>query len=363
MAVIRNTKTGTWEVRCYYKDYFGERKQKTKRGFKRKSDAVAWENDFKAQKNLSLDMSFGRFVELYLKDIKPRLKYNTFLTKENVINSKILPYFGNMQLKSIKASDVISWQNKLIEWRDSKGNGYSSTYLKTIHNQLSAILNHAVNFYSLDCNIARKVGHIGSKKTDEEMLFWTKEEFLKFIDAVADKPISYYAFELLYWCGLRVGELLALTQEDFDFTKQTLRINKSYQRLQGKDFITPPKTPKSNRIITMPRFLCLDMENYFHMLYDYSPSDRIFQISKGYLHAEMDRGVKISGVKRIRIHDLRHSHVSLLIDMGFSAVAIGERVGHESIDITYRYAHLFPSVQQEMACRLDEVMKNVENKC
>lgn len=67
----------------------------------------------------------------------------------------------------------------------------------------------------------------------------------------------------------------------------------------------------------------------------------------------MERGCKLSGVKRIRIHDLRHSHISLLIDMGFSAVAIADRVGHESIDITYRYAHLFPSKQIEMADRLD----------
>lgn len=71
----------------------------------------------------------------------------------------------------------------------------------------------------------------------------------------------------------------------------------------------------------------------------------------------MDRGAKESGVKRIRIHDLRHSHISLLIEMGFSAVAIANRVGHESIEITYRYAHLFPSKQTEMANKLDEVKK------
>ena len=81
--------------------------------------------------------------------------------------------------------------------------------------------------------------------------------------------------------------------------------------------------------------------------------DRIFTVTKSYLHHEMDRGAKEAGVKRIRIHDLRHSHISLLIDMGFSAVAIADRVGHESIEITYRYAHLFPSKQTEMADKLD----------
>ena len=88
-------------------------------------------------------------------------------------------------------------------------------------------------------------------------------------------------------------------------------------------------------------------------LYKVKPTDRIFEVTKYYLHHEMDRGAKEAGVKRIRIHDLRHSHVSLLIEMGFSAVAIADRVGHESIDITYRYAHLFPTRQTEMADRLD----------
>ncbi len=187
----------------------------------------------------------------------------------------------------------------------------------------------------------------------KEMLFWTKEEYLKFADVMMDKPLSYYAFEMLYWCGIRMGELLALTPKDFDFEKQTLTINKSYQRLNGRDVITSPKTKKSNRVIKMPRFLCEEMQEYIGMLYEVNENDRLFPITKHYLHHEMDRGAKLAGVKRIRIHDLRHSAISLLIEMGFSALAIAERVGHESIDITYRYAHLFPTKQTEMANKLD----------
>ena len=149
------------------------------------------------------------------------------------------------------------------------------------------------------------------------------------------------------------AELLALTPADFNFETHTLRINKSYQRLHREDVITPPKTLKSNRIIKMPKFLCDEMQDYMAMLYDLKDGDRIFTISKSYLHHEMNRGAKEAGVKRIRVHDLRHSHVSLLINMGFSALAIADRVGHESIDITYRYAHLFPTKQTEMAEKLD----------
>ena len=173
------------------------------------------------------------------------------------------------------------------------------------------------------------------------------------IKIMMDKPLSYYAFEMLYWCGIREGELLALTPADFDFEAGTVKINKSYQRLHGEDVITTPKTKKSNRTIKMPNFLCDEMRDYLGMLYGVKKKDRIFTVTKSYLHHEMDRGAKEAGVKRIRIHDLRHSHISLLIDMGFSAVAIADRVGHESIEITYRYAHLFPSKQTEMADKLD----------
>ena len=191
------------------------------------------------------------------------------------------------------------------------------------------------------------------KKKNREMLFWTKEEYLKFADAMMDKPMSYYAFEMLYWTGIREGELLSLTPADFDFEKRTVTINKSFQHLNGRDIITSPKTENSNRTIQLPKFLCDEMQDYLKMLYDVGLEDRMFPVTKSYLHREMDRGSKQAGVKRIRIHDIRHSHVSLLIDMGFSATAIADRVGHESIDITYNYAHLFPSKQAEMADKLD----------
>lgn len=274
------------------------------------------------------------------------------MTKESIIQKKILPYFGKRKLCDITAKDVINWQNEIRSTKDAKGNLHSATYLKTIHNQLSAIFKHAVRYYDLRLNPAAKAGNMGVEER-KEMLFWTKGEYQQFSDAMMDKPMSYYAFQVLYWCGIREGELLALTPADFDFERGILSISKSYQRLKGKDVITTPKTKKSNRKILMPDFLSQEMQDYIKMLYGAKSNDRIFPISKHYLHHEMDRGSKATGVKRIRIHDIRHSHVSLLIDMGFSALAIADRVGHESIDITYRYAHLFPSKQKEMATQLD----------
>ena len=305
-------------------------------------------------------MTFSAFCELYERDRRPRLKESTWQTKANIIQGKLIPVFGKRIISEIGTKDIIAWQNELLAYRDVKKRPYSNTYLKTVHNQMVSIMNHAVRYYGLRSNPASQVGCIGSKER-EEMNFWTKEEYLKFAEVIMDKPMSYYAFEMLYWCGIREGEMLALTPADLNFEKRTVRINKTYQRIHGKDLITSPKTKKSVRTVEMPEFLCEEMQDYLKSLYKVQKNDRIFPITKSYLHHEMDRGAREAGVKRIRIHDLRHSHISLLIDMGFSAVAIADRVGHESIDITYRYAHLFPLRQMDMANKLNSERTEVQN--
>ena len=308
MPVFKNESNGTWYVMARYVNWKGERKQKCKRGFSTKKEAQEWERMFQLQNSSDMDMSFEAFTELYIRDMKSRLKENTWLTKEHIIRTKILPYFGKLKISEISTKEVIAWQNEMLAYRDEKKKPYSQTYLKTLHNQLSAIFNHAVRYYELRSNPAAKAGNMGSEE-HKEMLFWTKEEYKKFSFEMMDKPVSFYAFEMLYWCGIREGELLALTAADFDFEKETVRINKFYQRLHGEDVITTPKTKKSNRIIKMPKFLCEEMQEYLQMLYGLKKKDRIFTVTKSYLHHEMDRGAKVAGVKRIRIHDLRHPYV------------------------------------------------------
>ena len=291
-----------------YTDWQGLRQQKLKRGFATKREAQEWERAFLTEKKADVTMPFKTFTELYEKDVRPKLKENTWLTKEHIIKTKILPYFEHKRLCDISAKDVIAWQNEIRKQTNSSGEPFSQGYLKTIHNQLSSLFNHAIKIYGLRLNPASTVGNMG-KEERKEMSYWTVEEYSKFSDEMMDKPLSYYAFQMLYWTGIRVGELLALTAGDFDFKNNMLTINKSYQRLHGEDVITPPKTEKSNRTIKMPQFLCDEMQEYLKMFYSPNDGDRIFPISKSYLHHEMDRGSKAAGVKRIRIHDLRHPYV------------------------------------------------------
>jgi len=223
----------------------------------------------------------------------------------------------------------------------------------------TAVFNYAVRYYDLSSNPCTKAGSIGKNKA-ERMDFWTKEEFEKFSDAIMDKRYSYMAFMILFWTGMRMGELLALTIADVDLDNSKITISKSYQRISGKDIITPPKTPKSNRVISIPAFLAEEIKDYIGSLYDAQKTDRLLPITKYYLEHEMQRGVKLSGVKRIRIHDARHSHASHLIHLGFTPLEIADRLGHEKVETTLNtYAHLYPEQQSKLANRLDEEYREV----
>ena len=347
MKAEKDPKSGKWLIQYRYTDWQGNRKKSTKRGFSTKREAEEWLRKFLVTQQADFNMLFEDFLKIYYADMETRLREHTMRTKKYIIDLKVLPYFGKLKMNEIKAPDIRKWQNELI------GQGYAQTYLKTINNQVAALFNYAVKYYDLPNNPCRKAGSMGKSNADE-MNFWTQEEFSKFIDALMNKHQSYMAFMILYWTGIRIGELLALTVDDVDFEKRTIRISKSYQRISGKDIITEPKTPKSKRIITIPQFLVLDLQDYIGSMYGAQKEDRLFPVTKYYLEHEMQRGIKESGVKRIRLHDLRHSHASMLVEMSFSPLEIADRLGHEKIETTLNtYSHLYPNKQEKLADRLD----------
>lgn len=260
MPAYRDKERNTWYSSFKYKDWTGKTKSKTKRGFATKKEAQNWEHQFKLRESHELDMRFDEFYKLYLEYCQKRLKINTVKTKEQIFTFHILPFFEDKKMNEITPAMITAWQNILLDERDDEGRSYSTTYLKTIHNQLSAIFNHACRFYNLPKNPARTVGNMG-KEESEEVEFWTAEEFNKFIEAVEDKPYSSCAFKILFWGGLRLGEMLALTVKDFDFDNNTININKSYQRIDRKDVITSPKTPKAVRVVSMPKAVMEEIQN------------------------------------------------------------------------------------------------------
>lgn len=352
MPAYKDEKNGTWFCKFYYTDWAGLQRQKWKRGFLTKREALIYERDFLQRQAESPDILFKNLYQVYLEEMEIRLKQSTVLIKKNICESKILPYFADKPVNEISAVDVRTWQNLLMKAKP----GYSETYLKTINNQLSAIMNYAKKFYNLKINPCEQAGSIGASRA-EQMRYWTLEEFLDFRESLYGRENARICFDVLYWTGMRVGELLALTGQDIDLERKEILINKSYQRLQGDDVITSPKTKRSNRRVLIPDFLCKEIREFIEKSSYERAEERIFPFSKAFLNYEMKQGCARAGVKKIRVHDLRHSHVSLLIDRGFDALVIAERVGHENVSTTLNtYAHLFPNKQAALAASLEKLV-------
>ncbi len=352
MSASKDKKTGKWICQFRYRDSAGQIRKKFRRGFATKKDALSWEREFLLVARRDPTMPFSSFTEIYLQDMTHRLRASTVRGKRYVIEKKILPWFGHLPISRIRPCDVRSWEAALLQNGRAEGHPYSPTYLKTIYNQLNAIFNYAVKYYELRENPCRKAGSIGSGQAGE-MQFWTLAEYRQFLQALPSDAPTTLGFQTLYFTGMRVGELLALTRGDLDLTTRTLRINKSCQRSRKGDIITPPKTVRGNRTISLPSFLADLLGRYADTL---PPGDDtlLFPFHKYALVSELENVCNRLRLKRIRLHDLRHSHASLLIELGFTPLLIAERLGHEKVETTMNvYSHLYPGKQQEVAERLE----------
>ena len=348
MLVYKDEKRNTWFCKCNYKDWLGESKSKMKRGFATKKDAQQWERDFLQKQSASMDMKFASFVEVYFEDKAPRLKERSIMTKRTLFETKIIPYFGEKQMNEITAVDIIKWQNALLN------QDYKPTYLRMIQNQMTALFNHAEKFYDLKDNPCKKVDKMG-RSNAKELNFWTKDEYEQFIQCFSpDEEMYRIIFQMLFWLGCRVGELLALTSQDIDFENGTVNISKTYYRRNQTDYLTPPKTESSNRKITIPKFLVEEMKDFVDRQYELTPEDRIFPITDRTIQKKMKQKTEQVKLKPIRVHDLRHSHIALLIEKGMQPLVIAQRVGHDSVNTTMNiYGHLYPNKQKQVADMLN----------
>lgn len=355
------TKDGTlWLAKFDYIDP-QSRSKKTmyKRGFKTKSSARIFEENFLENLNMADDeeeeesLTFEEVYEELLNSHKNKdVKTSTLETKFNIFNKHILPIFEERKINEISADDIAKWQEYIKTKKRNNGKPFSQAYLRTIQCQFNTVINYARDKGYIICNPLADIKNMGVKGKRVE--FWTQQEYAKFAHYAMEYPECYYAFEVLYWCGLREGEMFALTRKDIDLENAVIHVSKTYHRRRGEDYITEPKTESSTRSVSMPNFLRDELIEYFDMLYDVQPNDRVFRITKSVLERTFRVATEEAELKKITIHGLRHSHVSLLIKSKFDIFEISKRIGHKSIKTTQdTYGHLFDEVQKAIANELD----------
>lgn len=357
MPVYKDEQRGTWYFKCNYRDWQGETRTKLKRGFATKREAQQGEREFLDMQSGNMNMKLAAFVEVYFNDKGTRLKERSIMTKRTLIETKIIPYFGEKSMNEITAVDIIKWQNLLMKQE------YSPTYLRMIQNQLTALFNHAERFYDLRDNPCKKVDKMG-RSNARELNFWTKDEYEVFLGTFAEGDEMYrLIFQMLFWLGCRIGEVLALTASDIDLENGTISVSKTYFRRNKTDYITSPKTESSNRKITIPKFLKGEIKEYLDRQYELAPDERIFPITDRAVQKKMKQKTAETKLKPIRVHDLRHSHIALLIEKGLQPLIIAQRVGHDSVNTTMNiYGHLYPNKQKEVADLLNaEATGELEN--
>lgn len=331
----------SWFCSFYYTDWQGQRRQKKKEGFATQREAKEYERRFLEKLAITPDILFDDLLSVYLSDLKIRTKATSFNNIASVVNAHIKGAFPGLPLNGITTRHIREWQNKIQQ------KGLNINTAKGINRRLSAIFNYAVKFYNLTENPARRAGIIkGSEK--HLIKIWTPEQFGQFIQEV---PAAYKAaFITLYYTGMREAELLALTVEDMEYTTNTIHITKNYHRLHKQDIISTTKTPAGKRRILLPENIMKEIKAEINKAGEMTAGARLFgHMSVIILRYQIKKAAERAGVPAIRVHDLRHSHASFLIDKGFSPIAIKERLGHENIQVTLNtYGHLFENKSREI---------------
>ena len=354
MAVYKDRKKNTWFFTKRVKRLDGSICQVKRRGFLTKKDAIVAEANFESE--LTNDkLTVGKLSEFYLTGTKNKTKTSTFYNKELIINKYILPYFEKTDIEKIDINVVNKWHNELLNFK------LSISRINKIHLTFAQIIDYGISFYGVRENVVRKVGSLKDNTVHEQKIqIWTKEEFETFINSV-NQLIYKTLFYFLYYTGCRIGEALAITFNDVNIEEQEVHINKA---VGLKNAIYTTKTTHSIRTINLPDNLVIQLKEYITYLktnrVKYKENDLFFGISRPLSQTTIrrirDQACKDSGVKKIRIHDLRHTHASSLIDMGLDTLYIKERLGHDDISTTLNvYSHLFQKKKED----IKKVIKNM----
>ena len=347
MAVFKDTARGTWYAKFYYTDWQGKRRQTLKRGFIKKSDAQKYEKDIKDRSTQSPTLSLNELSKHFLDDYKLHRRPNSYKLTDNNLRLHILPYVGKLPVNEITPLTVRTWQNEILKTDLSKST------IHAINTTFKTIMTYAVKYFNLAYSPFMRCEPIG--KIEGKHNFIPLDDWGRLM-AVIDNKHDRAAFSLLYWSGVRVGELQGLTPADIDFNNNTININKQYSS-DNKE-IAPLKTDKSKRVIAIPDF-CMDIvKAYFNALVEIPPYPFTLHTSRGLNYRLKQYCIK-ADICPVSVHALRHSHASLLIKQGIPVNLISERLGHATPTVTLKiYSHVYENQDNELAKLLHTLGKN-----
>lgn len=292
---------------------------------------------------LQKDMHFGALVELYLDAVSSRIKIKSYVNKKSIIKKYVLPYFENMCIGDITPKEIGKWQDEMSETVDPKtGRPYAGSYIKTMHGHLMAVLNYA--------------GEYDKSSADAETGIWEPEQYRQFAETMMDKPLFFYAFEVMYWSGLSGSELLALTLDDVYLSRRELSVTESLEPHSRDEDVDPEKQKSITRYVALPGFLSNELKDYIDYIYMPAEDGRLFPVSKIEMIYELKKGTEKAGLPGIKLSGLRQSHIYLLLDQGFSLHDAEERTGIGSCEGSRHDNHDSPSKQADIANRLDKMM-------
>ncbi len=348
------TKDGrSYYFRCYYTDMYGNRKQKESKLYKLSSEAKDAEREFLnsiEKKDITdTNISFEDVYNEWLLIKKRVIKCTTFYRLKKCLNKRVLSFFKKYKLHTIKMDTINKWYSYL------ESTNTSEEYQNSLIGSFKEILTYAKDNYEFDPKIISKVQKKRISREvktirEAEWNFWTNEEFDTFIKCV-DDSLYYTIFNFLYYTGLRIGEMIALTWEDINLEKKELYIRNNFtDKIEDKVYdIVDPKSKNSIRIVDLDDYTYeLLTEHYIKEknIYNFSKEMFVFgnvkYIAPTTFRRKLDEYIDKAEVKRITPHGFRHSHASLLIHLGCDSREVAKRLGDTVQVIESTYYHMFP---------------------
>lgn len=347
MAIYKDKKRGTYYISVYVEKRNGEKKRVVRRGFHTKAEAKKKESEivFNAHLEIQDNPFFDDILEDYIAWYGKTRKASSLKRIKSAIKNQIQPFFKNKRIQQITKRDIMKFHNQMLET-------LSPVTVNHTHRYLSSIFKYAIQMEYINENVPKEVGNIKAKPKTFD--YWTLEEFKQFISVVHD--LKYKAlFMLLFYSGMRIGEILAITWNDVDFKTRLINIDKT--SYEGK--ISPAKTDKSFRKIKIPQHTLnllkrLKLEN--KAKHDYFVFGNVYHpLSRTSVVYRYNKYVEESNVKYIRLHDFRASHASYLINNGYDIQIVSKRLGHAKVSITFDiYSHLYPNKEDEAVEQMED---------